>query len=97
MCDLGQNIPYLTFDIASCPFEGNPTSLTLADPYLPLVLVHFSHRLILKVSLPFQISIRDFPSFCPQAIFPAQVALFPSGMLYMTNIPSRYQKKRYSA
>ena len=40
-------------------------------------------------------SIRDFHSFYLRAIFPVRVALFPSGMIYITNIKSIYRNNTF--
>ena len=54
-------------------------------------MVHFFTKTRFKASLLFQMSIRVFRQACARAIFPVRVTLFPSGMLYITNILSIYQ------
>ena len=51
----------------------------------------FHVDLFFYVSLPFQMSVRAFHSVCPRAISPVRVTLFPSGILYITNILSRHR------
>ena len=52
-------------------------------------MANFSHGHVSSASLLYPISIRAIDLVCPQAILPMRVTLFPSGMLCVTNIPSR--------
>ena len=76
-------------------------------PYMPIVAnlavfgvswgpetehaANFSHRHVYSASWHYPTSISAIHPVCPQAILPMRVALFPSGMIYMTNIWSRYR------
>ena len=104
MRDLGQNMPYLTFDIASWRFGGHWPWMT---PYMPIVaslaalsvswgpemeyVANFSHRHVYSVPWHYPTSISVIDPVCPQAILPMRVALFTSGMIHITNIWSRYR------
>ena len=49
-------------------------------------MAHFSHRPVLKVSSPFQMSIRDFHLFCPSDDFPSEGGVVP----FWDDIHSKY-------
>ena len=51
-------------------------------------MANFSHKHVYSASLHYPMSIMAIDSVCPQAILPMSVTLFPSGMLYVTSIPS---------
>ena len=107
MRDLGQNMTISDLWHCILAFRRSSEVTDLGRPILtygsliggfgvswgPLTkyVVHFSHRPVLKASLPFQTSIGDFRSLCPRVIFPVSEAFFPYGMLYKTNIRSRYR------
>ena len=51
-------------------------------------MVNFPHGHAYSASLYYPMSLKDFDPVCPQAILAMSVALFPSGTLCVTNIPS---------
>ena len=50
-------------------------------------MANVSHRYVYSVFLQYSMSIRAIDPVCPHAL-PMRVALFPSGMVYVTNISS---------